>query len=321
MDMSPNRERAAGAKMMRRLLVGMGVAVVAGASVLGAPAALAHAHKPESVPAVAPAPAATGKPANAQPSSGLSAAAAAQLAQTMQAAVQSVSPGSQVGIDVTDTTTGATLVGLNTGQQFYTASVVKLLIALDEFNGQGWQPDPEVADQMSQMLSASDDDIADAFWDANGGNDIVTRMVDLIGLQDTQPPADPDEWGETLTTPQDVVAIYHYITTVVPQPSRGILMNALGAADQTAADGTDQYFGIPDALTGDTWAIKQGWMTLDSSTTLDTTGLVGNGSGQPLRYAVVILTTQPADTSWTTGGTALTDAVDPLRTVLDPKAS
>ncbi|AYF75853.1 hypothetical protein D7D52_20655 [Nocardia yunnanensis] len=141
-------------------------------------------------------------------------------------------------------------------------------------------------------------------------------MADRLGLRETQPPDDPAQWGETRTTPADVVTIYHYLTTTVPQPARTVLLNALGGADQIAADGTDQYFGIPDGLTGDSWAVKQGWMTLDSSTTLDTTGLVAAAPGGPLRYTVVILTTQPADTSWNTGGSALTAADTALRPVL-----
>lgn len=49
------------------------------------------------------------------------------------------------------------------------------------------------------MLSASDDNIADEPWDENGGDSIVSRMIDAIGLTATRPPADPEQWGETLT--------------------------------------------------------------------------------------------------------------------------
>lgn len=235
----------------------------------------------------------------------------------MQAAIQAASPGTQVGIDVVDTTTGATVADLNSGQQFYTASVVKLLIAMDDLNSQGWQADPATTAQLEQMLSASDDSIADTLWDADGGQAIVTRMASLIGLTGTSAPGDPDQWGETLTTAQDVVAIYHYLTTTVPQPARNVIMAGLQGAQQTAADGTNQYFGIPDGLTGADWAIKQGWMSLDDSTTLDTTGLVGAGPGQPLRYAVVVLSSQPAGISWTAGGNALTAGVRVLQGTVD----
>ncbi|WP_405160889.1 hypothetical protein OG203_31560 [Nocardia sp. NBC_01499] len=247
----------------------------------------------------------------------MSSASSAALAQRMQSAIQAVSPGTQVGIDVADISSGAVLVGQNLDQQFYTASVVKLLIALDALNQQGWQPDSDTAAQLRTMLSASDDNIADDLWDDNGGDAIVSRMIDLIGLPGTQPPDDPEQWGETLTTARDVVTIYRYLTTSVPEPSRSLVIGALRATSEIAADGTDQYFGIPDGLTDDNWAVKQGWMALDASTTLDTTGLVGPPSTQQLPYVVVVLTSQPAGIDWTTGGSALTAGIGVLRGTID----
>ncbi|MFC9432616.1 serine hydrolase [Nocardia sp. NPDC057030] len=235
------------------------------------------------------------------------------LAQRMQAAIQAVSPGTQVGIDVVDLDSGTTLAGLNSDQQFYTASVVKLLIALDALQQQGWQPDSDTAARIGTMLAASDDNIADELWDENGGDPIVRRMIDAIGLTATRPPADPEQWGETLTTARDVVAVYRFLATAVPEPSRSLVIDALRGTSEISADGTDQYFGIPDGLTGVGWAVKQGWMSLDTSTTLDTTGLVGPASTRQLSYAVVVLSSQPAGTDWATGGSALTAGIDVLR--------
>ncbi|ATL70015.1 hypothetical protein CRH09_31360 [Nocardia terpenica] len=238
---------------------------------------------------------------------------ATDLAQQMVSAIDAASPGTRVGIDVVDTNTGAVLASVDADQQFYTASVVKLLIGIDAFEGQGWQPDSLTTDQVQRMLSASDDDIADELWDVNGGNAIVDRMIARIGLTGTQPPDDPSQWGETLTTAQDVVAVYRYLTTSVPQPARDLIVNALVDVTPVAADGTDQYFGIPDALPTAGWAVKPGWMSLDSSTTLDTTGLVGANAAAPLHYAVVVLSAQPAGVDWGTGGAALTAGVAVLR--------
>jgi hypothetical protein len=240
----------------------------------------------------------------------------ALLAQQMQAAILTAVPGTQVGIDVVDTTTGRELAELNPEQQFYTASVVKLLIALDMLNGQGWQPDSAGAAQIQQMLSASDDDIADALWDADGGDAIVTRMSELIGLTGTEPPDNSAQWGETRTTARDVVRIYRYLAGTVPEASRTVIMDALRDVSEIAADGTDQYFGIPAALPEADWAVKPGWMSLDASTTLNSTGLVGTSAARPLRYAVVVLTTQPADIAWSTGGSAITAGIAVLETLI-----
>ncbi|MEU6581798.1 D-alanyl-D-alanine carboxypeptidase [Nocardia sp. NPDC046763] len=57
--------------------------------------------------------------------SGRPAGSPAALAEQMQSAIQDASPGTEVGIEVVDATTGAVIADLNADQQFYTASVVK----------------------------------------------------------------------------------------------------------------------------------------------------------------------------------------------------
>ncbi|MFE3025244.1 serine hydrolase [Nocardia tengchongensis] len=284
-------------------------AAVISLSALGAPAAFATSHD-QAGPGQVPQAAAATTAVAAHPIS------ATAIAQQMQTAIQAASPGTTVGIDVVDTTTGTAVASLNADQQFYTASVVKLLIALDTLGNPGTQADPDTVAKVTQMLSASDDDIADQLWVAGGNNAIIDRMVAAIGLNATTAPEDTAQWGETLTTPRDVVSIFHYITTQAPAATRDLILGALHNTAQTAADGTDQFFGIPDALSGANWAVKQGWMDLDSSTTLDTTGLVGAAADQPYRYAVVVLSTQPAGTSWSAAGAALTAGVTLLHTAL-----
>ncbi|RMI35214.1 hypothetical protein EBN03_02670 [Nocardia stercoris] len=261
-------------------------------------------------PAETTAPATTSAPAtSAQP-------APTGIAQQMADAVNAVSPGSDIGIEVVDTQTGTVLAALNTDKQFYTASVVKLMIALDDLQSRDWQPDPDREALIRRMLEASDDDIANQLWDTNGGTAIVDRTVALVGLTGTQAPDDQYEWGETRTTPADVVTLYQYIESKIPSRDRALILGSLRGTNEIAGDGTNQFFGIPSGLTGHSWAIKQGWMTLDDSTTLDTTGLVGVDPEYPLRYAVVLLTQQPAETSWVTGGAALTAGVAVLHGLL-----
>jgi hypothetical protein len=47
-------------------------------------------------------------------------------------------------------------------------------------------------------------------------------------------------------------------------------------------------------LPGAPWAIRQSWMVLDSSLVLNTTGMAGADN----RYVIVLLTAQPAGTSY-----------------------
>lgn len=203
-------------------------------------------------------------------------------------AVTGLVPDANVGLEVYDRDNGTTVLAHDPDRQFPSASVVKLLIALDALSPQA---PAQVRDQVREMLSRSDDAVASALWDADGGPAIVTRMAARIGLDSTQPPADPTQWGDTSTTARDVVSTYRYIMDRLPGEQRSLVLDALTNAPQQAADGWDQYFGIPDGLPGVPHAIKQGWMTEGDDTILHTTGLVGDHH----RYVVVLLTSVPAD--------------------------
>ena len=221
------------------------------------------------------------------------------IGQLVDKAVNGVVPGTEVGVLAIDTQTGQPVASYNATEPMYTASVVKLLIAIDLLHSQNWAPDAATSAELERMISYSDDGIADDLWGEDGGNSIVTRMITLIGLTGTQPPDDPAQWGETLMSAQDVVLTYEYIQDDIPAQAQDVLMTGMSNAAETAADGFQQYFGIPTGLPGSSWAIKQGWMLLMSTTVLDTTGMVGLGPTMP--YAVAIMTELPAGTSWTSG--------------------
>ncbi|WP_330178938.1 hypothetical protein OHB26_20750 [Nocardia sp. NBC_01503] len=243
-------------------------------------------------------------PSHAKPAASITVSPNA-LAQRMQSAVQSVEPRAETGIEVVDTESGALLAAVNDDKRFYTASVVKLLIALDVLGDGAGQRDSAA---VQRMLSASDDAVASRLWGAAGGAEIITRMSEKIGLTATSASSHSGQWGETLTTARDVMAIYRYLVNEAPLPARDLILDALGQAAEIAADGVDQYFGIPDAMRGCEWAVKQGWMWVGSSLTLNSTGLVG----PDLRYAVVLLSSQPT-VSISSGGAALTAGVGVLR--------
>ncbi|WAL67552.1 hypothetical protein ORV05_07160 [Amycolatopsis cynarae] len=213
-----------------------------------------------------------------------------EVARLVQQAVQQKVSSAKVGMEVYDRRDGKVLTSLNSGQSFASMSVVKLLIAIDVLARGHWAlPDSATQNQITRMLSTSDDDLASALWVDGGFGSIVTRDVKLMGLSATKPPDDPGRWGDTQITAQDMVTVYRYLMDQVPSSARDLLYNALYHASRTAADGTDQFFGIPDGLPSTTWAIKQGWGSSGSSACYNTTGLLGKDS----RYVVIVLTSAP----------------------------
>lgn len=241
----------------------------------------------------------------------------AAVAARVKQATQGVVPGAQVGYEVFDRTTGRVLASDNADQPVASMSVVKLLIALDVLaRDNGAAPDPGTQQLLHQMLANSDDQIANNLWTAGGGPAIVTRMASLLGLTGTRPPDDPGEWGDTMITPQDMVTVYRYVTDHLSKDNQDLILSALSEAPKVAADGFDQYFGIPDGIPNTSWAIKQGWGTSGSQAVMNSTGLVGPG----WRYAVVVLAAAPANT-YATLPTAVTAAAGALAGLIPPTMS
>ncbi|NIK61203.1 hypothetical protein [Kribbella shirazensis] len=220
-----------------------------------------------------------------------------------------------VGIAVFDRETGQFVQQENAEQQFRSASVVKLLIALDFFWNRGPEYDVPAADQerLEVMLRSSDDDAASYYWDQLGGAAIVDRMVGRLGLTRTAgPPAShPGFWGYVAITPADTVRIYRYLLDDAPEPVRRYVMGLLHRATRHGTDGIDQYFGIASAFEPG-FSIKQGWSGFKGSSgyrsdrqkpesvvdlvndALHTTGTVGPDD----RSIVAVFTLHPSGTPY-----------------------
>lgn len=227
-------------------------------------------------------------------------------------ATQEVLPNVQVGFEVVDRLNGTVLASQDADRQVAAMSVVKLLIALDALSRDDGVGLGDLTQRdLHQMLAISDDQIANELWSTGGGPAIVTRMVSLLGLTGTRPPDDPREWGDTHTTPQDVVTMYRYITDRLPNTDQDLILGALADAPEIAADGFDQYFGIPDGMRNLSWAVKQGWGTSGSQAVMNSTGLVG----PEWRYIVVVLASAPTR-SYSTLPTAVTAGVGALASVV-----
>jgi hypothetical protein len=214
-------------------------------------------------------------------------------------AVRSVEPRATVAAVVVDRATGKPELELNADRPFRSASLVKLLIAIDLLErGAG----PADRQRIARMLTMSDDGLASMFWVRAGGPALVTRTSAKLGLTGVRPPEVPGQWGEVVVTPRDIVTVYRYVLGLPPEDRR-LIVDALAQAPRVAADGFDQHFGIPDGIDAD-WAVKQGWGSDDRAKVLHSTGLVG----LHWRYVVVLLSEHPLGTGWQTCARSVTAA-------------
>lgn len=221
----------------------------------------------------------------------------------LEAAARKVEPNTTLGAVVFDRVSGGTPLSLNADEQFRSASLVKLLIAIDALH-QGVSEAQR--DRLARMLSVSDDAIASSFW-VQLGPGLVPRVANLVGLQNTEAPEPAGQWGEVKITANDVVRVYEYVMDSLPAEDRTLVVDALGQAPQYAADDFDQHFGIPDGLDIQ-WAVKQGWGNNDHAMVLHSSGLVG----ARWRYVVVLLTEHPLGSGWRTSADSVTAAASAL---------
>ncbi|MFJ5260812.1 hypothetical protein ACIQAC_10160 [Streptomyces sp. NPDC088387] len=165
------------------------------------------------------------------------------------------------GIAVFDRTTGTFTERLNENMKFRSASVVKLLIALDFLQSHDPRTMP-AADRarLDSMLRSSEDNVASKYWIDGGQTAIVTRMVKLLGLTATDPPPSGMEgyWGYVSLSAADTVRIYRYILETSTAPVRDYIMGNLRQSTRCGTDGFDQQFGIPASFEKPR-AVKQGW--------------------------------------------------------------
>lgn len=217
----------------------------------------------------------------------------------------------QVGVAVQDRATGQLMVGQYGDKQFYSASVVKLFLItelLHEKEAGEIQLTSTDTYLMRRALSASDDAAMDSLWETFNGPQTLTELIDSLHLTETTAPTDTGEWGETLITGRDVIAVYDDVLTRLTSADRDFVVGALGAATDHGADGFDQAFGLLAPPRRADVKAKQGWMSYQSNYTLDTTGLLGSDN----RYVVAVLTTQSAAAGWDSARSVDNEAVAAL---------
>jgi hypothetical protein len=223
-------------------------------------------------------------------------------------AAKSVEPNTTLGAVVYDRATGAELLTIEPDRQFRSASLVKLLMAIEALRSGG--ATPEERERIARMLATSDDNLANSMW-VKYGPDIVPRMAADLGLRFTEAPEIAGKWGETKVTAHDMVLVYRYVMDNLTPQDHALIVDALARAPQVAADGFDQYFGIPGGLNTQ-WAIKQGWGNNSSAMVLHSSGVVG----PDYRYVVILLTEHPLGSGWRTSANSVTAAAGALNGLL-----
>ncbi|MER7499197.1 hypothetical protein AB0L05_26610 [Nonomuraea pusilla] len=230
---------------------------------------------------------------------------------------------------VFDRKAGTFVATRNAHRKFRSASVVKILIAIDYLERRASVPEAD-ARLLEIMLRSSDDDAASTFWDRGGKGQIVVRTARRLGLADTTPPprSKPGFWGYTSLSAYDVVRTYRYLLDRADARVRDTILGHLRHATPCGTDGFDQTFGIPDALPRP-WAVKQGWSGFGTTPptrcrpggdaravgapiswiaqraagsgvpdygrpVLHTSGLAGKDD----RYVMAVLTAHPAGSTW-----------------------
>lgn len=207
-----------------------------------------------------------------------------------EATAFAASQGLEVSIAVIDRELDEEIVnGAEADTPFLGASLVKLFLAdnlLQRQRAGEFRLSAEDRFLLEAMLVASDDAAADSLYSRFGGEEIVTEVAQRYRLSSVAPTTEAGVWELTTMSARDVARYYDRFLSRMPAPDRDYLLELLRGSAMIAQDGFDQFFGIPTALPGLTWAIKQAWMCCPSNTSyLHTTGILGTDN----RFTVAIL--------------------------------
>ncbi|MEZ0366679.1 hypothetical protein ACAG26_23685 [Mycobacterium sp. pUA109] len=217
-------------------------------------------------------------------------------ARIEQATADAAAQGAAISAAVLDRATGQ-LISNNPSHSIATASVAKLFIAddllLHESDGAA-ELSPEERAELDVMLRSSDDNAAEKFWNAGGGDAIITRVATRYGLAATTPGSD-GRWWNTISTAADLARYYDMLLDGaggLPRERASIIMTDLAHSTAAGIDGYPQRFGIPEGLYAEPVAVKQGWMCCIGADWMHlSTGVVGSDH----RYVVVVESLQPSD--------------------------
>ncbi|MFC4943249.1 hypothetical protein [Pseudonocardia sp. GCM10023141] len=262
------------------------------------PFARAGAARAASMAPTAPAP----QPLVARPPTESPPARTGMAATAVTAAEAAAHDGTELGVAVLDRVTGELAVGDRGTEPFYTASLSKLVVAvdvLDRHRLEGLPVTETDVDLIRRALGPSDDDAMNALWSGFDGAGAAGRLSKRAGLENTSAPEDPSQWGEMAMPATDMVRVWHYILDDVPEEERELLVSAMDRSPAEAADGFDQQYGleaVPDGTSGHPDVVaKQGWMCcFGAQFYLHSAGLVGTDN----RFVVALMSRMRREPGW-----------------------
>jgi hypothetical protein len=243
-------------------------------------------------------------PDNVQPArAGLARAA-------VTAAEGAAARSTQLAVAVLDRETGEVATGRRGDEPYYTASLAKLVVAVDVLDRrrlEGLVVTDEDLALFRRALGPSDDAAMNALWMKFDGNGAAGRVAGRLGLRNTSAPQRFGQWGEMDVSAADHAKLWGYVLDDMPAADRDVLVSAMAAAPPTAKDGFDQAFGLlSPAVTGPGGpgaVAKQGWMCCFSGQYyLHSAGAVGADQ----RFVVTLLTRQPRGPGWEAARTQAT---------------
>lgn len=210
--------------------------------------------------------------------------------------------GTELGVAVFDRATGEMAVGGRGAEPFYTASLAKVVVAVDVLDRRrldGLPVDDDAVDLIRRALGPSDDDAMNALWSRFDGPGAAERVAQRAHLEHTTAPDDPSQWGEMAMAAVDMVRVWHYVLDEVPASERELLVSAMDGSPAIAADGFDQMYGLeavsPEGAGRPGVVAKQGWMCCFGRVVyLHSAGLVGSDN----RFVVALLSRMPRDPGW-----------------------
>lgn len=264
-------------------------------------------------------------PFAALPTPGARPAPAEPARAAVDAAQAAAQRSTQLGVAVLDRVTGETAVGPRGDEPFYTASLSKLVVALDVLDRRRTEglsvTDDDIA-LIRRALGPSDDSAMNDLWVRFDGVGAAARVGADLGLTGTTAPEDPSQWGEMSVPATDLLRLYAFVLDDLPAADRDLVVGALAAAPPTAADGFDQAFGLLDPVVDGPGApgaaAKQGWMCCFSGQYyLHSAGVVGPDE----RFVVVVLTRIPRGPGWAAARAEVTAvAAAAVQALADPPA-